>query len=1042
MIVLKNKIGERIKESISDFTGVNNSFQIDKYEYYPDSISLNRLSEEGIETKDLDGIIHTAEACLDSLNYTVNHQIFNHHCSVVKLGKKKDKKNSPQNKEDVSKTALQMARILASYREEIVLSVISQDNYMGQVNTNFVISSISEVDPLVSMIRSVYGNVEIHKLSRNQVPVFSSQYYAQGKFLFKSKETSKREKEYRRYESWISSVLNSLPEDGNYKASIRFVPSDTEESVKEKIKQLSDIYNELSFYSEISWGNTGNVGASMNHQGNIAESTRDSFLGNKKLSDNISFSMNLSSKEVNKYAQRLKEEIEFAIMRLKIAETTSSWGVQISISADNVDTIQTISSVISGTLSEQGLNLYWGTDNSKAFIANAEEILPMLRFPDKEFAGFEFVENDEFSLVSPSGNENGFETGKILWNSVPFAPFYLSKEAFSRHAFVCGMTGSGKSNTIFNIIEGINLPCVVIEPVKGEYRALRAVFPDMKVWTMKAGDTYDSSVSVLRINPFWFPVDSNLAFHIDSLKTIISSAFELSAAMPNILEQCLYNVYINAGWDLITNKNIYANQLPEEYLFPTFSDLCNEIEDYLDKSDFGEEVLGNYKGALLSRMKSFVNGYKGILLNTTAFPNYSDFLNGHCVIELEGLADDADKCLVMGTILVQYYQYLKQNFKDSEDKKKLNHLIVIEEAHRLFKKSKKNKTAESGSDPTGQLVDSLSNMMAEIRAFGEGMLIVDQSPTKLADDVVKNSATKIIHRIDNGDDIKVLQSSMLLPDDTTSFAMLKQGEALVRTDRMTKPCKVLMNCNDDKETYSLSDSFTVFSSDNSELREIFVATSILYNKEIANEIQEYTMLYINSLALTNFELWYEITEDLLYEVILILKHYKVYDMVDFRLTILFKIILLSIKKDLNYKSKKDMGLFHMFISRLFDFYQEKRSGAFIKKGVLELFKEFFEKNIRETLIGMNLDNVSFSLTKKMKNFEQDELFISLVLHYFNTLLPMITPEMDFKNIENCFYEYEFLTSAQGYIRTAYSNEFADIYQQIDLLKIRKENSHE
>lgn len=512
--------------------------------------------------------------------------------------------------------------------------------------------------------------------------------------------------------------------------------------------------------------------------------------------------------------------------------------------------------------------------------------------------------------------------------------------------------------------------------------------------------------------------------------------------MPNILEQCLYNVYINAGWDLITNKNIYADRLPEEYLYPTFSDLCNEIEDYLDKSDFGEEVLGNYKGALLSRMKSFVNGYKGILLNTTAFPNYSEFLNGHCVIELEGLADDADKCLVMGTILVQYYQYLKQHFKDSEDKKKLNHLIVIEEAHRLFKKSKKNKTAESGSDPTGQLVDSLSNMMAEIRAFGEGMLIVDQSPTKLADDVVKNSATKIIHRIDNGDDIKVLQSSMLLPDDTTSFAMLKQGEALVRTDRMTKPCKVLMNCNNDKENYSLSDSFAMISSDDSELREIFVATSILYDDVIANEIQNYIMTYLNSLALTNFKLWYEITEDLLYEVILILKHHKVYDMVDFRLSVLFKIILLSIKKDLHYKSKKDMGLFHMFISRLFDFYQEKRSGAFIKKGVLELFKEYFDKNIRETLIGMNLDGVLFSLTKKMDSSEQDSLFVSVILNYFNEILPLITSEMCFKNIEDCFYEYELLASAKECVRTAYSNEVAEIYQQIDLLRIRKEKSYE
>ncbi len=1039
---MNNKIGGRIKKSVSGFTGVNNTFLIEKYGDFPDNISISRPSEEGIKTKELDNIIDSADECLDSLNFSVEQQFFSEHFSVTKLGKEKEKKNISNNEEAISKIALHMARILASYGEEIALSAISTDNGEDKVNTEFVISSVSTLDRLVSMIRSVYGNVEGNELQRKQIPVFAKEFYAEGRFTFKNKETSNREKEYKKYESWISAVLNSLPLDGNYKATIRFVPSDNMEYIRKKIIELNEFYSELSFYSEINWGNTANVGTSLNHNGNIVENAKNTVFKNDKMNENISHSMNLSSKEVNKYAQRVKDELEYAITRLQLAEKAGAWGVQISVSAESLDTVQILTSAISGVLSEMGLILNWGTDNSKAFIANTEEILPMLRFPSKEFAGFEFVENDEFSLVSPSGNENGFETGKILWNSQRFAPFYLSREAFNRHAFVCGMTGSGKSNTIFNIIQGINLPCVVIEPVKGEYRALRAIYSDMKVWTMKAGDTSDSSVSVLQINPFWFPNNSNLAFHIDSLKTIISSAFELTAAMPNILEQCLYNVYINAGWDLITNRNIYADKLPEEYLFPTFSDLCKEIEDYLDKSDFDAEVLGNYKGALLSRMKSFVNGYKGILLNTNAYPDYSEFMKGHCVIELEGLADDADKCLVMGTILVQYYQYLKQNFKDSEDKRKLSHLIVIEEAHRLFKKAKKNKTAESGSDPTGQLVDSLSNMMAEIRAFGEGMLIIDQSPTKLADDVIKNSATKIVHRIDNGDDIKVLQSSMLLPDDTTSFAMLKQGEALVRTDRMSKPCKVLMNCNTVKEKYLLADSFAVSAADNSELGEIFVATSILYNEEIPQDIQEYILSCFNSLALTDFELWYEITGDLLYQVILILKQYKVYDMVDFRLSVLFKIILLSLKKDLRFRSRKDMGLTHMFLSRLFDFYREKRNGSFIKDGAIELFREFFDKNIEDTLVYINLKDVPYSLYKKMNECKEDEVLSSMIIKFFSKLLPKITAESQPEVIEECFYEFEVSLASRILVKQNYTEMFKAIYNRIDLLEVKEEVENE
>jgi len=395
-----------------------------------------------------------------------------------------------------------------------------------------------------------------------------------------------------------------------------------------------------------------------------------------------------------------------------------------------------------------------------------------------------------------------------MCNGLARSPMYISPAQFSRHAFVCGMTGSGKTNTMFNILTGLNRPFCVIEPVKGEYRALRSVYDNLEVYTMKIGA---DNANVLRINPFWFPSDSNLAFHIDSIKTIISSAFELTAAMPNILEQCLYKIYIKSGWDLVTNRNIYSADLPEEYLYPTFEDLCEEIEDYLDKSDFDSEVMGNYKGALLTRLKSFATGYKGILLNTTTHPDYSEIMNGYSVIELEGLADDADKCLVMGTILVQYYQYLKLHFKDEHKNGLLNHILVIEEAHRLFKKAGNGKKTE-GADPTAQLVDSLSNMMAEIRAFGEGMLIVDQSPGKIADDVVKNSSTKIIHRIDNGDDIKVMQSPMLLNDDYNSFASLKQGEALIRCEGMIKPCKAVMHLSNVKECYSLADSFALSAS--------------------------------------------------------------------------------------------------------------------------------------------------------------------------------------------------------------------------------------
>ena len=159
---------------------------------------------------------------------------------------------------------------------------------------------------------------------------------------------------------------------------------------------------------------------------------------------------------------------------------------------------------------------------------------------------------------------------------------------------------------------------------------------------------------------------------------------------------------------------------------------------------------------------------------------------------------------------MNYYQYLKYHIQDGSSKS-LRHLTVIEEAHRLFKSVSSERTANHdgsiSSNPTGQLVDMLGNIMAEIRAFGEGLLIVDQSPSKVADDVIKNSATKIVHRIDNVKDMKLLQSALLLRDNESNLPSLTQGEALIRTDGMSRPCKVKIYLSDRKENYKLSTTF-------------------------------------------------------------------------------------------------------------------------------------------------------------------------------------------------------------------------------------------
>ena len=945
----------KILDNMAEFTGKEDTDRREEFLQIIHNFPIADLEDAGLKKISLDPVLEEAKNLLKDFRVELPRPSYCSRLALKELGRKKQNKKSATEDSSLQKAALHMAHVLAAYEEDVMLTVTGRVSADQQMKTDFVLSSCEMKDDVIqSMIRSVYG--QVRTVPAGEFPLYPCRAYACGRMIYPGKDRKKEQPDFKKLESWTTAILKALPASGDFTVSIRLCPLSAAGiyEVEKQREKLARCYNKLKFYSELTCNYSSVLGSSRNPKDNILREGKDTVFGKNQAGENHSFSIAVSGRDTDRNAWNMLEPLEYEMRRLQNSLDTSAWGIQISAAARSEETLQSLTSVLSGTLEYGGLRLFWSDKEPDriGFVMNQEEVLPLLFFPAEEFCGFAFKENEEFSLVSENIRGEGFQVGNLLHNSLQIAPFYLSADALSRHAFICGMTGGGKTNTMFHLIRGASLPFCVIEPVKGEYRALKSIFPDLKVLTMKTDAETDGMVDIMQINPFWFPQGASLSYHIDSIRTIIASAFELTEAMPNILEQCLYNIYIDSGWDIVRNVNIYRDSLPEEYLYPTFTDLCSEIEDYLERSDYSEEVKGNYKGALLSRIRSFANGYKGVLLNTTAHPDYEALMTDHCVVELEGLADDADKCLVMGTILTQYYQYRKNHFPDSGEKKKAEHLIVIEEAHRLFKNSKKNEKS-GGPDPTGQLVELLSNMMAEIRAFGEGMLIVDQSPTKLAEDVIKNSATKIVHRIDNSNDIKVMQSCMLLPDDLLSFASLRQGEALVRTDYMTKPCKVKILLSDVKEEYSLAATFRNGDAPDNRLSDSFFANSVLNDANIYKEVSRHMQAYLNSLAVTECAGWREQTGEFIYDLTVILKKWNRYDGVD-RFSVLFETALLAVKRMYFEKSKREMGMIHMFLNRMFTLYYEQKDGSFVKKGETVLFRKYMDKNMKDILKKDNL----------------------------------------------------------------------------------------
>ena len=710
---------------------------------------------------------------------------------------------------DKSDTNVDSENELLDYATSLFANCNQSFSLLCERKDNAIVYAIGCQDEslAIRLLKSAFGTVKAEKYS----PVFSgsSGLYAHN---FEAVRMSVDEMEKRdslssiHMSKWVDSIARVLI---RYPGMVRvdFQPLSPMDCTK-LIDEARKISDNITTFLECNVQASDNI--SINSQDNIFGILHKAVKGDVKY--NKSSSASVSWKGVSSKLSDLKKEVEYFI-RLFSGCKKQGWTVEMTVSADlGTGELQSsekdnrekaLSVPLSAMLTRAGYTCDWDTfeefrarDDQRAILLPATHVAEFISFPTTSFVGFERIKNRYYNVNLPCSGKAVPFAKLMQYEEETGLELSLPEKEMNRHTFICGMTGSGKTNTVHHLLSSIgDFPYLVIEPVKGEYHSL----PGIKAYTMTAG-----SSKSLCLNPFWFPEGSSLQYHIDYLKQIISSAFDLYAAMPNILEQCLILVYQHYGWDFIQNENRYASELPESMLYPTFSDLCNEVDSYLDNGKFGEELKGNYRGALLSRLQSFTSGPKGMLLNTSRHLPCDELSKGKVVISLDSLADDADKSIVMGVIIAQYYEYLKTKCIGSTQKK-LQHIVVIEEAHHLFAADASSSASSveggSGQNSSQELVKTLNNMLAEIRAYGEGFIIVDQSPSALHPSVLKNTGIKVAHRIDYGQDIEAMQDVLLLDKDDRELATLCPGQALVHFGGMRTSAKVQVPpCNSKEES--------------------------------------------------------------------------------------------------------------------------------------------------------------------------------------------------------------------------------------------------
>lgn len=418
----------------------------------------------------------------------------------------------------------------------------------------------------------------------------------------------------------------------------------------------------------------------------------------------------------------------------------------------------------------------------------SNEVSVVAGLPRKEVIGISLRKEVDFGLNIPSvdKDENKIEIGKLVQcGEEKNIIFSLDKTNLDKHIFVAGVTGSGKTTTCQNILLDSELPFLVIEPAKTEYRVLKGICPDLIVFTPGKQD-----VAPFYLNPFELVPGEAITSRADMLKATMEASFDMDAAIPQILEAAIYKVYEDKGWNIGDNSWNPIDESCESkpyddgvYAFPTLSDFVKATEDIVLSQGFDQRLKDDYLGSIRARLQGLLVGAKGMMLNNARSVNFLDLLDKKVVIELEEIKSGTEKSLIMGFILTNLLEALKCKHRNNPE---FQHITLVEEAHRLL-----SNYAPGDSMNKKQGVEVFADMLAEVRKYRESLIIVDQIPSKMTPEVLKNTNTKIVHKIFAQDDKDIIGNTMALEKEQKEFlSNLVTGRAVVFTQGLNKAVQV------------------------------------------------------------------------------------------------------------------------------------------------------------------------------------------------------------------------------------------------------------
>lgn len=413
---------------------------------------------------------------------------------------------------------------------------------------------------------------------------------------------------------------------------------------------------------------------------------------------------------------------------------------------------------------------------SSGSLVSSKELAIHMSFPQSSVPGILVREETSFGreVKSRAGlnDENAITIGNILHlGEKSTLPVQLSLEELSKHTFVTGSTGSGKSNTLYLIIDKLikkGKKVLVIEPTKGDYRKVFGGMADMTVYS-----TRENEMNLLKINPFAFPEGIQVNEHVERLVEIFGVCWPMYAAMPAILKKSIICAYSACGWDIRKSECRHGR------LFPTIADVVLQLKKIIASSEYSANTKGDYIGALQTRLESLQIGIYSTILSSSDCTDYEKLYDQNAIIDLHHIGSTETRSLLMAMLVLGLNEWRMSCNADDMDIP-LQHVTVIEEAHNILPRVSKHQSQE-GANVLGKSVEMIADVMSRIRTYGEGFIIVDQSPSAIDESAIRNTNTKIVMNLPDGEDCLIAGRAMSLTKDKqiSKLSRLATGEAVV-----------------------------------------------------------------------------------------------------------------------------------------------------------------------------------------------------------------------------------------------------------------------